>query len=216
MRLGVAEPTLPSTIPWQTMAPLLRRSTTIVRSSKCILTPATTATTSLKSPCQPASACRHPRAELRRGEIATSFCSFGFELQGRCSAFTSWRARKRDPKTFSLAAHNQELVLRHMTFGLQQLFQISLERGLCFNHLIERLLHLGRQIICIDVLPLQFFPCHCLAPAWSDEKGIRYSSQRHQAATAGGRICGWRSTLKAARRYSETSESNWRLRSGIT
>src|SRR6476661_40897 len=111
-----------------------------------------------------------------RGEIATSFRLFGFELQGRCSAFTSWRARKRDPKTFSLAAHNQELVLRHMTFGLQQLFQISLERGLCFNHGIERLLHLGRQIICIDVLPLQFFPCHCLAPAWSDEKGIRYSS----------------------------------------
>src|SRR5438128_5534412 len=34
---------------------------------------------------------------------------------------------------------------------------------------IERLLHRGRQIICIDVLALQFFPCHCLAPAWSDE-----------------------------------------------
>src|SRR6516225_6144953 len=134
------------------------------------------ATASLKSPCPTASACRHPRAELRRGEIATSFRSFGFELQGRCSAFTSWRARKRDPKTFSLAAHNQELVHRHMTFGLQQLFQISLERGLCFNHGIERLLHLRRQIICVDVLPLQFFPCHCLAPAWSDEKGIRYSS----------------------------------------
>jgi len=27
----------------------------------------------------------------------------------------------RDPKTFSLAAHNQELVLGHMTFVLQQL-----------------------------------------------------------------------------------------------
>src|SRR5262249_1270658 len=80
-----------------------------------------------------------------------------------CSAFTSWRARKRDPKTLSLAAHNQELVLGHVTFVLQQLFQISLERGLCFNHRIERLLHCGRQIICIDVLPLQFFPCHCLA-----------------------------------------------------
>jgi hypothetical protein len=51
--------------------------------------------------------------------------SFGFEFQGR-SAF-SGRARKRDPKTFSLAAHNQELVLRHMTFVLKQLFQISLE-----------------------------------------------------------------------------------------
>ena len=37
--------------------------------------------------------------------------SFGFELQGRCSAFASWRARKRHPKTFSLAAHNRELVL---------------------------------------------------------------------------------------------------------
>jgi hypothetical protein len=32
--------------------------------------------------------------------------SFGFEFQGRCSAFTSWRARERGPKTFSLAAHN--------------------------------------------------------------------------------------------------------------
>src|SRR5262245_54580336 len=58
------------------------------------------------------------------------FRSFGFEFQGPCSAFTSWRARKRDPKTFSLAAHNQELVLGHVTFVLQQLFQISLERGL--------------------------------------------------------------------------------------
>ena len=56
---------------------------------------------------QPASSCRHPRAELRRGEIATFFRLFGFELQGRCSAFTSWRARERDPKTFSLATHNQ-------------------------------------------------------------------------------------------------------------
>src|SRR6516164_9892807 len=97
------------------------------------------------------------------------FRSFGLEFQGSCSAFTSRRARKRDPKTFSLAAHNQELVLGHVTFVLQQLFQISLERSLCFNHRIERLLHRGRQIICIDVLPLQFFPCHFLAPTWSDE-----------------------------------------------
>src|SRR6266540_6943967 len=67
------------------------------------------------------------------------------------------------PRLF-LAAHNQELVLGHVTFLLQQLFQISLERGLCFNHCIERLLDIGRQIICIDVLPLQFFSCHCLAP----------------------------------------------------
>src|SRR6516162_11713119 len=94
----------------------------------------------------------------------TRIRSFGFEFQGPCSAFTSWRARKRDPKTFSLPAHNQELVLGHVTFVLQQLFQISLERGFCFNHRIERLLHRGRQIICIDVLPLQFFPCHCLTP----------------------------------------------------
>src|SRR6516162_5104076 len=93
-----------------------------------------------------------------------------FEFQEPRSAFTSWRARKRDPKTFSLTAHDQELVLRHVTFVLQQLFQISLERDLCFNHRIEGLLHRRRQIICIDVLPLQFFPCHCLAPTWSDEK----------------------------------------------
>src|SRR5260221_14255439 len=38
-----------------------------------------------------------------------SFRSFGFELQGPCSAFTSWRAHIRNPKTFSLTAHNQEL-----------------------------------------------------------------------------------------------------------
>jgi hypothetical protein len=101
-------------------------------------------------------------ADLRK--IVICFRSFGFEFQGPCSAFTSWRARERDSKTFSLAAHNQELVLGHVTFVLQQPFQISLERGLCFNHRIERLLHRGRQIIRIDVLPLQFFACHCLAP----------------------------------------------------
>src|SRR6476469_6745089 len=47
-----------------------------------------------------------------------AFRSFGFELQGPCSAFNSWRAHERDPKTFSLAAHNQELVLGHVTFVL--------------------------------------------------------------------------------------------------
>ena len=67
----------------------------------------------------------------RDDSLSRDACSFGFEFQGPCSAFTSWRARERDPKTFSLAAHNQELVLRHMTFALQQLFQISFERGLC-------------------------------------------------------------------------------------
>src|SRR6516165_3998765 len=110
------------------------------------------------------------RVRIAGSGFGTCFRSFGFEFQGPCSALTSWRARKRDPKTLSLAAHNQELVLGHVTFVLQQLFQISLERSLCFNHRIERLLHRGRQIICIDVLPLQFFPCHFLAPAWSDEK----------------------------------------------
>jgi len=53
---------------------------------------------------------------FREAGLEHCFRSFGFELQGRCSAFTSWRARKRDPKTFSLAAHNQELVLGHVTF----------------------------------------------------------------------------------------------------
>src|SRR5262249_3651918 len=86
------------------------------------------------------------------------FPLIGFELQGPCSAFTSWRARKRDAKTFSLAARDQELVLGHMTFVLQQLFQISLERGLCFNHRIERLLHRGMQIICIAVLHFNSSP----------------------------------------------------------
>src|SRR5262245_40233262 len=81
---------------------------------------------------------------LRKSDVrippAAGRRSFAFELQRRCSAFTSRRARKRDPKTFSLAAHNQELVLGHVTFVLQQLFQISLERGLCFDHRIKRLM----------------------------------------------------------------------------
>src|SRR5262245_11329808 len=46
-----------------------------------------------------------------------------------CSAFTSWRAYIRAANTLSLAAHDHALVLRDMTFVLQQLFQISLERG---------------------------------------------------------------------------------------
>src|SRR6516225_5232923 len=75
------------------------------------------------------------------------------------------------PRRFPLRLITRELVLGHVTFVLQQLFQISLERSLCFNHCIERFLYCGRQIIGMDVLPLQFFPCHCLAPAWSDEKG---------------------------------------------
>src|SRR5215813_12299346 len=52
-----------------------------------------------------------------------------------------------------------------MAFGLQQLFQISLECRLCLNHRIEGFLHCGRQIICIDVLPLQFFLCHRGSPS---------------------------------------------------
>jgi hypothetical protein len=50
-----------------------------------------------------------------------------------------------------------------MAFDLEQLFQISLEYRLCLNHRIEGFLHSGRQIICIDVLPLQFFLCHRFA-----------------------------------------------------
>src|SRR5262249_28763724 len=127
----------------------------------------------------------HTRPELRipqRGELnsdgancTTCFRSFGFELQKPCSAFTPWSARIRYTQTFSLPAHKQVLVFGHVTFVLQQLFQISLERGLCFNHRIERLLHLGRQIICIDVLPFQFFPCHIFSPPWSDEKGTLHA-----------------------------------------
>ena len=50
---------------------------------------------------------RHvPYRDARQGLT----CSFGFELQGPCSAFTSWRARERDPKTFPLAAHNLDAV----------------------------------------------------------------------------------------------------------
>src|SRR5215831_14377258 len=111
---------------------------------------------------EPESAASSSRCSPRGTQAGRCYCfrSFGFEFQGPCSAFTSWRARKRDPKTFSLPAHNQVLVLGHVTFLLQQLFQLSLERDLRFNHRIERFLHLGRQIICIDVLPLQFFPCH--------------------------------------------------------
>src|SRR5262249_411011 len=65
-----------------------------------------------RSACPMGCLCRM----FREAGLEHCFRSFGFELQGRCSAFTSWRARKRDPKTFSLAAHNQELVLGHVTF----------------------------------------------------------------------------------------------------
>src|SRR6516162_1567501 len=37
--------------------------------------------------------------------LPSSFRSFGFELQGPCSAFTSWRARIRGPQTLALPAH---------------------------------------------------------------------------------------------------------------
>jgi hypothetical protein len=63
-------------------------------------------------------------------------------------------AANATPRRFPLRLITRKLVLRHMTLILRQLFQISFERGLCFNHCIERLLDLGRQIICIDVLPL--------------------------------------------------------------
>ena len=77
--------------------------------------------------------------------VVRFFRSFGFELQGPRSAFTSWRARIRYPKMFSLPAHKQKLVLGHVTFLLQQHFQFSLERCLCCNHRIEGLLHIGGQ-----------------------------------------------------------------------
>ena len=46
---------------------------------------------------------------FREAGLEHCFRSFGFELQGRCSAVASWRARKRDPKTFSLAAQFEEV-----------------------------------------------------------------------------------------------------------
>ena len=51
-----------------------------------------------------------------------AFRSFGFELQGPCSAFTSWCARIRYTQALALPAHNQKLVFGHVTFVLQQLF----------------------------------------------------------------------------------------------
>src|SRR5215468_671205 len=121
-----------------------------------------------------------------------AFRSPSFELQGPCSTFASWRARIRYTQALALPAHNQKLVLRHVAFVLQQLFQSSLERGLCFNHRVEGFLHLGRQIICIDILPLQFFPCHALlqlaAPWGASSRRARSSlrcggrSARHRTA----------------------------------
>src|SRR5262249_24043645 len=63
-----------------------------------------------------------------------------------------------------LPAHNQELVLGHVTFVLQQLFQISLERGFCFNHRIERLFTAAGKSSASMFCHFKFFPCHCLAP----------------------------------------------------
>jgi hypothetical protein len=47
------------------------------------------------------------RVRIAGSGFGACFRSFGFEFQGPCSPFTSWRARKRDPKTLSLAAHVQ-------------------------------------------------------------------------------------------------------------
>src|SRR5262249_12721016 len=74
-----------------------------------------------------------------------AFSSLSFEIQGPCSAFTSRRARIRYTQALALPAHNQKLVLGHVAFILQLLFQISLERRLRFNHRVEGFLHLGRQ-----------------------------------------------------------------------
>jgi hypothetical protein len=43
----------------------------------------------------------------RRNSDGANIClrSFGFELQGRCSAFTSWRARIRYTQTLAFPAH---------------------------------------------------------------------------------------------------------------
>jgi hypothetical protein len=125
-----------------------------------------------------------------------AFRSLSFELQGPCSAFTSRRARIRYTQALALPAHNQKLVLRHVAFVLQQLFEISLERGLCFNHRVEGFLHLSRQIICIDVLPLQFFPCRALLqlgrtqrPNSRSPKNLRCTKPRGTTQLAKRRIC---------------------------
>src|SRR5215831_18171999 len=59
------------------------------------------------------------------------------------------------------------LITRNLSSGMwpsifSSFSKSASKRGLCFNHRIEGFLHLGRQIICIDILPLQFFPCHAL------------------------------------------------------
>src|SRR5262249_13907299 len=125
------------------------------------------------------------------------FRSLSFELQGPCSAFASRRARIRYTQALAFPAHNQKLVLGHVPFVLQQLFQISLERGLCFNHRVEGFLHLGRQIVCIDVLPLQFFPCHALLQLGRTK---RHTLIRDQTMVCTGLAFGSTAPEKTARR----------------
>src|SRR4029453_15961592 len=113
--------------------------------------------------------------------VSVCLC-YGAGQKNQVRFFISFSSDRASTRSAVSRPSEKVLVLGHVAFVLQQLFQISLERGLCFNHRIERLLHLGRQIICIDVLPLQFFPCHCLAPAWSDEKSKPQPSGRGMAA----------------------------------
>jgi hypothetical protein len=83
--------------------------------------------------------------------LLPAFCSFGFELQGPRSAFTSWRARIGYTQTLSLPAQEQIFVLGHVTFFLQQLFQFILERS---RTVLVRLVDLPPGLEPLEVLPL--------------------------------------------------------------
>src|SRR5262249_24990559 len=99
-----------------------------------------------------------------------------------------------------------------MTFGLQQLFQISLEYRLCLNHRIEGFLHCGRQIICIDVLPLQFFLCHCcksIGPCGRLPRAAAGYSSRSGFLTTGG------SSSLSSCSSSSSSSSSFGSRGGV-
>ena len=59
------------------------------------------------------------------------------------------------------------LITRNLSSGMWPSFfssfsKSALNAASASTHRVKGFLHLGRQIICIDILPLQFFPCHAL------------------------------------------------------
>jgi len=71
-------------------------------------------------------------ADLRRGELLLASAHLVLNFRNPAPPSPRGVLANATPRRFPL-----RLITRNLTFVLQQLFQISLERGLCFNHRIE-------------------------------------------------------------------------------